>query len=365
LFSNTNNNPRPSATSSYFYQDIYNKEQQCNLETLATIESNFNLTRLFFVSPDRKQKYLPLEEALIPSRTMSLYSRLGGTNATTTTTIRRLCSICVNGVWSSIDQDCTRKNVDIYYCSRDHLEPTGYSRIELEPGRMLDDSVSYQNLFEPGKVKVVYKLSETVELCRICEAWGEWSEHPTATFCHSHVAFFKANRSVMVGLRSSASQPTMRPCELRELDRTESSEYIRESIQTPNANSFVNETEEIVEDGAMAVYKTNQHQADLIMLNMKYCRRCSDGSWDFNYVACPVEFAIRKCEPSKLRGVNYFVYASDGSKVSESEKTSLVWPGKILAVYEFGVQKYCKTCSEDGVWSSYPQYQLCSHVNWT
>ncbi len=323
------------------------------------------MTRLFLVSPDRKQKYLPTEDALIPSRTLSIYVRTGGSNSTSIT-IRRTCSICVNGVWSGIDQDCTRKNLDIYYCSRDHLESTGYNRIELEPGRMLDDSVSYQNLFEPGQVKVVYKLSETVELCRICETWGEWSDYPTATFCHSHVAFFKANRSMMVGLRSSAAgQPSMRPCELKELERTESNEYIRENIQAPNANRYINDTEEIVEDSAMAVYKTNAHQADLTMLHMKYCRKCSDGSWDFNYVACPVEFAIKKCDPSRLRGVNYFVYASDGVKVSEKESMNLVWPGRILAVYEFGVQKYCKTCSEDGVWSSYPQYQLCNLVNWT
>lgn len=115
----------------------------------------------------------------------------------------------------------------------------------------------------------------------------------------------------------------------------------------------------------MAVYKTNQNQADLSRLHLKYCRKCSNGAWEATIRACPIEFGVKKCDPGKLRGVDYFVYSSDGSRVNELDKSLLVFPGKIVAVYQFGVQKYCKVCNDEGIWSSYPQFQLCSLVNWT
>ena len=142
------------------------------------------------------------------------------------------------------------------------------------------------------------------------------------------------------------------------------SKYIRENVQNAYATSYIVEGEQFAEDGSMAVYKTDQTYADLSKLKMKYCRRCVNGAWALGLVACPVEFAMRKCDPSRLRGVNYFVYASDGARLNEEDRWQLMAPGRVLAVYEFGVQKYCKTCSEEGVWSSYPQYQLCALVNW-
>ena len=154
------------------------------------------------------------------------------------------------------------------------------------------------------------------------------------------------------------------PCKLNDLESSENKSYIRESVQNPSANLYLADRDQI-KDGSMAVYKTDNNQADLRRISIKYCRRCSNGTWELKYAPCPIEFAIRKCDPTKLRGVNYFVYVSDGAQLSDEESRYLMMPGKVMAVYEFGMQKYCKGCNEDGAWSSYPQYQLCNLVNWT
>jgi hypothetical protein len=66
----------------------------------------------------------------------------------------------------------------------------------------------------------------------------------------------------------------------------------------------------------------------------------------------------------RLRGVSYFVYAASGSKLNEKEKTHLVYPGFVVAVFEFGSDRYCKLCQEDGEWSRYQEKSNCNKINW-
>ena len=144
----------------------------------------------------------------------------------------------------------------------------------------------------------------------------------------------------------------------------ENSEYIRESIQSWDARSIFDNSTETVPDMSMSVYVRPQRHSQFAN-QTRYCRRCIDGKWEDVYVACPIEFSTTKCDPAKLRGVTYFVYIQDGAKLSRQESSGLVYPGHVAAVYEFGVQKYCKLCNSDGSWSSYPQFQLCELVKWT
>lgn len=136
-------------------------------------------------------------------------------------------------------------------------------------------------------------------------------------------------------------------------------EYIRESIQSWDARSIFENTTESVPDLSMAVFMRPRQNST------KYCRRCIDGKWEDAYVPCPVEYSLTRCDPVKLRGVSYFVYVHDGVKLTRQEASQLVYPGQTAAVYEFGVQKYCKLCYPDGTWSSYPQFQLCESIKWS
>lgn len=119
-------------------------------------------------------------------------------------------------------------------------------------------------------------------------------------------------------------------------------------------------TLDTVPEYSMAVFTRRGQNSTL----EKFCRRCLETQWEDDYSPCPIEFATPKCDPIKLRGVSYFVYVDDGSKLSRQEASNLVYPGQIAAVYEFGVQKYCKLCQSDGSWSSYPQFQLCDIIKW-
>jgi hypothetical protein len=166
---------------------------------------------------------------------------------------------------------------------------------------------------------------------------------------------------------STTQNDNLHSCKFNDLESSETKKevYIRDNIQSRNANLYLTpKKNDLLEEDSMVVYKTNSNQANLARISMKYCRRCVNGSWETDYTPCPIEFALRKCDPNKLRSVNYFVYTNDGSQLNEKEAKYLVLPGKIMAVYEFGTQKYCKACNEDGIWSSYPQYQLCNLVNW-
>lgn len=119
-------------------------------------------------------------------------------------------------------------------------------------------------------------------------------------------------------------------------------------------------TSDTVPEGSVAVYFT----LDPAPQSLKYCRSCSNGVWDFIYFACPIEFSFKKCDTTQITGINYLVYANNGSKLTRELTPTYVFPRKIYGVYEFGSQKYCKMCNDDGTWSRFPQNELCDKINW-
>lgn len=95
--------------------EMYRRESPCYLGSLNSIEVAFaNATRKLIISADRKRKLNPVENASIPSRTLSVYEHEN----------KDLCSICVNGVWSNISSRCL-VNSDVKYCDRDKINNTG------------------------------------------------------------------------------------------------------------------------------------------------------------------------------------------------------------------------------------------------
>lgn len=221
------------------------------MSSLAEIEKTHieKLDRLYLVSPDLRQKLLPDQEAKIPSRTLSIYQSQASR--------RRKCSICVDGIWSNISVDCT-VNTDLYFCERENLDHN-YTSIRLDAGasQELDDSSRYRMLFEPGKVIVEYKQSQTVKMCRVCESNGEWSPFSQPLYCSPVIGFFKmSNRTELdssrdrfgtrgLGLVSVLrSSKSVKPCTVRDLESLELAssvlvgEYIRESIQTITADKY-------------------------------------------------------------------------------------------------------------------------------
>ena len=322
--------------------EMYKREATCDLANLKTIEEQTTLyEKLYYVSPDRRHRLHPEQDAKIPSRTLSLYK------SKNRAVPRQYCSLCVNGIWSNITSDCTSDS-GLYFCERDKLMTFSSELVDEEgPVSITDD------LFEPGTVMAVYELSETTKLCKICESLGDaakWSDYAESGLCDPDIGFFKSRLKAKMFMR--------KPCEMAAL--RDEYEFSRESVQTWDGKHYL--VESSVPDSSMAVFKSDS--MDLSVAYLKWCRKCNDGNWDANFTICPIEFSLRKCDPLKLRGYDYLVYTNDGSRLSDEEKSELALPGKIAAVYEFGPQRYCKICNEDGTWSSYPQTTVCDKINW-
>jgi hypothetical protein len=339
-------------------EDLYKKESPCNLTRLRAIESQFeNLTRRLIVSPDRKRKLNPVDTALMPSRTVSLYYQASNEAAVSNS----YCAICVNGVWSNISVQCTL-DFTLNYCERDQLDNTTGWQFLLDDGSLAAES---QDLFGAGSVMAQYEFSETTRLCKACLRQGRevnWSRYAETYYCNPAIAYFRTELTAASNLYQRRGMTT---CKLKDLklselsraasDNNNNNEYTRVSIQTWDGKGTI--ISDRVDDFSMAVYTSKQNE-------IRWCRKCNGGRWDENYVPCPVEFTINKCDPGRVRSVSYFVYTWDGARLSADEAASLVYPGQVAAVYEFGVQKYCKLCNDDGSWSSYPQFQLCDYINW-
>lgn len=230
---------------------------------------------------------------------------------------------------------------------------------------MLDDgsiAAESQDLFEPGSVMVVYELSETTRVCKACFNRGdtvEWTKYAETFYCNPSIAYFRTTTNTQTTVNNNSRQRKLvAACSLKGLKLAElqhQNEYVRESIQSWDGKRII--ISDRVDEFSMAVYASRSNE-------IKWCRKCFNARWDDYFVPCPVEFTIKKCNPALARNVNYFVYTSDGTRLDEEEASNLMYPGQVAAVYEFGINKYCKLCNENGTWSSYPQYQLCNLINW-
>lgn len=262
---------------------MYKKESSCEIRHLDEIEENYkNLEKIYYVSFDRKTKLEPSNEDFnLPSRTLSLY------HSSSKSETKRYCSICINGIWSNITSDCT--NDSLYYCERDNLSVSGTFNIDYEK-----QAPTSQNLFEPGKVVVYYDISETTRLCKICKNMGEyaeWSRYAETSLCDPEIAFKNLNKKKITPENS---------CQLKELMDAETDEFIRENIQSTDAKILVDS--ESVNENSIAVYHRNS------LNSVKYCLKCISGKWENTYNVCPLFISVKKCDPTKLLGANYFVY---------------------------------------------------------
>lgn len=326
--------------------DIFKKEKTCDFKNLVMIENEYNnFTRIYIVSSDRKSKLSPTFDAKLPSRTLSIYKRKDRLND------HHYCSICINGIWSQITQDCT-SDTSLYFCDKESLNSSGI--IKLTNDESLSET---QNLFQPGSVMVIYQISETTKLCKVCSLKGDkadWSRYAETRLCDPNIAYSKLNQ------KNRSLKQDSYVCWKKDLQNAIDN-FLLENIQSWDGKREFERSLDVIPESSMAIFSSRSSNQEISSL--KWCKKCLNGKWDEVYFPCEIEFSIKKCDPSKLMGVDYFVYAADGSKLDNEEATNLVFPGQVFAVYEFGPQKYCKNC-EDGNWTSYPQYNLCNLINW-
>lgn len=278
-----------------------------------------NFTRLYLIS-DIKQKLNPLYNAKIPSRSLSIYEV---TNSGIKT---NYCSVCLNGIWTNITDKCA-ENSNINFCERNKLSnsnETPMKIIDMHNNKVSDT----QEIFEPGSVMVIYELSETTRLCKICEeknnSNADWSRYAEARLCHEPLALENNLR-----IRKFSNS-----CLIIDLQKDNETSYIKDRVMSWDAKRYLNEDDTEAKDFSMAVFSSK-------LTYSKYCRRCNNGKWD-DEIICPIEFIIKKCDPYVIRGANFFVNKFDGLKLDEDEKSDLVTPGNVIAVYQFGDQRYCK-----------------------
>ena len=297
------------------------KEDPCTLASLVQAESKTKeFSRLFIASSDRKRK---LDGHILTSRSFAIYETKDRISN------KHFCRKCINGIWSNITTaDCSKGG--LFFCERDRIY--GSSVIKLPNNELLSDS---QTLFEPGPVMALYEISGTTRLCKICETNGEWSKYAEPELCNNDKAFWKYYAD------QTANEAKIRAsCLVKELQINDRPGYTFLSIETSDGKNKITST--MAPDNSIAIYQNS----DLDKTIVRWCRICQDGEWQYAYSACPHDFSIQKCDPSKLRGVSYFVFAANGSKLNEKEKTHLVYPGFVVAVYEFGDQRYCKLCKK-------------------
>ena len=259
------------------------------------------------------------------------------------------CSICINGYWSSISEKCS-ENTNINFCERSKL-----TNINNRPMKIIDihyNKVSEsQEIFEPGSVIVIYEFSETTRLCKICEETNgsnaQWSLYPEARLC-SFPLLIENNLRIRKFSNS---------CNIDDLNLANETRFTKESIMNWDAKKYLTEEETSIKvpDYSMAIFTSK-------LTNIKYCRRCNNGKWADDYKLCPIEFSIKKCDPFLIRGANYFVNKFDGLKLLDNEKNNLVMPGNVIAVYQFGPQRFCKECLMNGTWSRFPETSLCKNL---
>lgn len=262
-----------------------------------------------------------LYNSLIPSRSTLYYHN-------------DKCIQCINGEWSK------ETNCQFNYCLKDDVEKGIFKLKDLS---VPDDK---QNIFEPGSVLVEYKLNDNTKMCKICEfvngSGGPlWSKYASGYLCNSDSAFFVSRNINLI--------PKF--CQINKI--IEKKGYVFNHVVSWNARYYIDK--DPVPDSSVAVYAAN---------NVRWCSKCQNGQWKSDFSKCPVEFSTKKCDPKKLKGINYLVFVSNGLLLSESERNELVFPGEVMAVYEFGLQKYCKECQIDGIWSLFPQTNLCKIINW-
>lgn len=202
--------------------------------------------------------------------------------------------------------------------------------LKLPNNQQLSDK---KNLFEPGTVMAVYEISEATKICKVCETNGEWSKYADAELCNNQRAFWQYyTNQVAESSRPKAS------CIVKNLDADDVPGYTRIGVETGDGKQRV--TSNLASDGSIAIYQSDDPKKSIVM----WCRLCENGQWQKKYSPCPQEFSVQKCDPMRLRGVSYFAKAADAVKLNEKEKTQLVYPGTIVAVYEFADQRYCKLC---------------------
>jgi hypothetical protein len=300
------------------FNEEYVREDSCTHSTLSSLEmTTLEFSRLYIVSQDRKRK---LDSEVLPSRSFALYeSRDKIPN-------KHYCRKCMNGQWSNITSDCSKGG--LFFCERDQIY--GSATLKFPSNEFLNQS---QTLFEPGMVMALYEISESTRICKVCEPNGEWSRYAEAELCSNEKAFWKYYANQADGLKIKSSCPVI------SLQESDKSGYTRVSIETSDGKSRV--VSSSAPDSSIAIYQNSDSDRSIV----RWCRICENGNWDIDYTPCPHDFSIQKCDTMKLRGVSYFVRTADGSKLNEKEKSHLVYPGFIVAVYEFGDQRYCKLCN--------------------
>lgn len=206
---------------SFSLSELHRKEQACRLVELRELEetSLINATRVMLVAPDRRRRLDPIETSSVrvPSRTLSVYTRESNQTGSS-----KSCSICLNGVWTWSESVCRQAYAtNLEFCQRDEIEIAS-TRLKPTETRVLflledgSEAPLSQNLFEPGSVKVVYRLSETTIVCRACLPDGKWSKYAQSSTCDSREAFEMSKTRT-----SSVSEMTTAklPCPVRDLDK--------------------------------------------------------------------------------------------------------------------------------------------------
>ena len=410
-------------------------ESRCTMRSLSETEAKTggNVRRVYVVSADRKLRLRPSRQALIPSRSLAIYTNSttnSSNNGSSEQQQQRVCSMCLNGAWTPMSVDCLhtagggggggevgethnnnngRRRLFLHFCHRDEVSFDDDDRVakikvlsddEQSGGEHEQVAPGYQELFEPGRARIVYadKSSEDGsggggggEVCRTC-AWNgeraEWSRYASASQCGS-------KRRIMASLGTDTPSQQEEEEEdnggeeelcISEPPRNDAN-YSLESIQTTDARRYLSEPAKsntsaststpfvAYPSGSVAVYKRNGGGG------VKWCRRCSMmsaasgeasgssvGQWEAELTPCLMRHAVSKCRLRDARSPDFFVRTRDTLRLDEDDVDlgeQLVFPAEVMAVYEFGAVRYCKMCHSNGTWSAYPDRDVCKMIKWT
>ncbi len=114
------------------------------------------------------------------------------------------------------------------------------------------------------------------------------SKYAEPELCSNEKAFWKHYADEI-----SNSQKIKSSCNVKNLEINDRPSYTFLSIETSDGKNRVNGNQ--APDSSIAIYQNS----DLDKMIVRWCRICENGEWQHTYAACPHDFSIQKCDPSK------------------------------------------------------------------
>lgn len=114
------------------------------------------------------------------------------------------------------------------------------------------------------------------------------SKYAESDLCSNDRAFWKYYANEIAN-----SQKIKASCNVKDLQINSRPGYNFLSIETSDGKSRVTST--LAPDSSIAIYQNSELDKTIV----RWCRICENGEWQLAYTACPRDFSIHKCDPSK------------------------------------------------------------------